>query len=503
MSCEKKKYFFFVLSLGFIAMSSVVYANVPKNVSKQDILLLNPSKKPFSSQRNASLPNFQTPLNITSEEEKQAGRLFFISVQHYAVLNNDPVLQQYIHDLGNLLVNYANIVNPNYVFFIIDEASINAFAGPAGYIGIHSGLILSASSEGEIASVLAHEIAHTKQQHLHRLIENQTNNYTNPLVIFGLLLAGIATQSPYVIPGVLVLQGKRIENAFTFLRQFENEADTTGLQILQNAGFSGQYALLFMERLLKKDFSSDSSEYLRTHPLTRKRISNLQNQVVRRELYSPPSEFVLIQARLSYLSKLPTERRLNLYQKKYVALLSALRQNDHQKATTIWQQLPPHTKEKSLLFNLLYMRLLLNDNQINKAQQQINKLRYFYPNHLQVLRLQTELYLKKNNVQQAERNILQYTDNSTYNLYQSGLWNVLEDLYFRERKKTQLFYAKAQKHYHLGFLRKALEYLDRAIKFSQAENKNLGQINQLKSIYNYWHKQLYATSHQDTPSPHQ
>lgn len=472
------------------------------HTSNQDILTIPKPKPQTSSVSNQRLPDFQNSANILSEQEKQAGRLFFISVQHFSSLNRDFVLQQYIHDLGNLLVDYANIINPHYIFFIVNEPSINAFAGPAGYIGMHSGLILSASSEGEVASVMAHEIAHTKQRHLLRLVENQPN-YANPLLVMGLLLAGIATNSPYVIPGLFTLQGKQIEDTLRSLRQFEDEADATGLQILQKSGFSGQYAIKFMNHLFENDFSVDSTEYLRTHPLTRKRIANLQSQVSDQLFYAPPSEFPLIQAHLSYLTKSTTHVPLSDEQKHYLNFFSLIEQNAYQKAQVVWQNLPIQSQEKSLLFNLLYTQLLLESNQIVSAEKQVDLLKRLYPGHLKVLDLQSQLYMKQNKVQLAESTLLHYTDERTYNLYQAGLWRQLEYLYFKQEEKVKLLYAKAKYQYNLGFLRKALEFMDIAIQSAQQENKKISEINKLKSTYNAWHKQLYITANKKVKSAHE
>ena len=398
-------------------------------------------------------------------------------------------------------MNHANVVNPHYIFFVVDEPSINAFAGPAGYIGIHSGLILSASSEGGLASVLAHEIAHHKQRHLERFINNQQVSYANPLVVFGLILAGVISNSPYVIPSVLALQGKHIEESLKMMREFENEADSTGIEILQNAGFSGQYAVNFMKQLLQKDFSLDSTQYQRTHPLTKKRIANLQNQIKNTKLYAPKSEFDLIKARLSYISKLPPEKPFNVKQKQYINLLTLLDNNEHQKALNAWQKIDPNIQKNSLLFNLLYMRALLNTNQTKSAAKQLEKLQRFYPNHLGVLTLQTQLHIQQNHLKKADQNLMQYI-NDENNLYQAHLWKLLSEIYFIEQNKVGLFYAKAKQHYILGFMRRALEYLDQAIRTAQKQKGKQNEIIKFKKTYNYWHAQLYTSSFTKVESPH-
>ena len=106
---------------------------------------------------------------------------------------NDPILIEYINDLGNSLVKNAQDVNYSFEFFIVNNPELNAFAFFGGHIGIHSGLITTADTESELASVIAHEISHVTQRHLARRIEAQSR--TQPLtmagVVSGIILAMI------------------------------------------------------------------------------------------------------------------------------------------------------------------------------------------------------------------------------------------------------------------------------------------------------------------------
>jgi predicted Zn-dependent protease len=105
---------------------------------------------------------------LTPRQEKQLGQEFMRNVRQSLKLLNDPSSTAYLQNLADRLQTNTSSNNQDITVFIVDDASINAFAGPGGYIGIHTGLILAARTEGELASVLAHEIAHVTQRHLVR-----------------------------------------------------------------------------------------------------------------------------------------------------------------------------------------------------------------------------------------------------------------------------------------------------------------------------------------------
>ena len=103
---------------------------------------------------------------ISPAEEKELGEAFFRSLHSQVTINQDAEIQEYIESIGHKLV--ANSDNPSlpFHFFVVMENDINAFAGPGGYIGVNSGLITLTEAESELASVMAHEIAHVTQRHL-------------------------------------------------------------------------------------------------------------------------------------------------------------------------------------------------------------------------------------------------------------------------------------------------------------------------------------------------
>ncbi|HDZ16364.1 MAG TPA: M48 family peptidase, partial [Methylophaga aminisulfidivorans] len=109
---------------------------------------------------------------ISPREEHEIGQAFYWRLQQTTDLVDDPEVTSYIHSLGYRLASNSDAPNLDYTFFVVPDASVNAFATPGGYVGVNSGLILTADSEDEVASVMAHEIAHITQRHILRSFEN-------------------------------------------------------------------------------------------------------------------------------------------------------------------------------------------------------------------------------------------------------------------------------------------------------------------------------------------
>jgi predicted Zn-dependent protease len=108
---------------------------------------------------------------ITLDKEIQIGDVLMRQLRAQAPIINDPLLQEYIQDLGNRLVAQADNVKFPFEFFLLNSPSINAFAFFGGHVAVHTGLIFSAQNESELASVLAHEVSHVTQRPIARSMQ--------------------------------------------------------------------------------------------------------------------------------------------------------------------------------------------------------------------------------------------------------------------------------------------------------------------------------------------
>lgn len=252
---------------------------------------------------NDQLPDIGTTAGSTLSigQEMQMGDFYVRQLRGSAPLINDPLLNQYINELGMRLVSHADSVKTPFQFYLINNDDINAFAFFGGNVVLHSTLFRYADTESQLASVLAHEISHVTQRHLARAMEDQKKNA--PLTWVGALGSILlAMASPQA--GMAALSGTMAgtqQSMISFTQQNEQEADRIGLQVLQRSGFDPQAMPSFFEKLLDQSrYATRPPEMLLTHPLPESRLSDARNRANQmRSVVAQSSEnFYLAQARV-------------------------------------------------------------------------------------------------------------------------------------------------------------------------------------------------------------
>ena len=215
---------------------------------------------------------------------------------------DDPDVESYLNLLGGRLTVVSNDPGLGFYFFPINDPSINAFAMPGGYIGVHTGLILSAQSESELAGVMAHEISHITQRHISRQVFQSSKLSMASMLAMGLALLAARSNGQLAGAAIASAQAGAISAQLAFSRDFEREADRMGFETLRKAGFDVRGMAEFFERLQKsvRLYENNATAYLRTHPLTGERLSDMQNreQAVSYRQVTDSPEFLLIRAKL-------------------------------------------------------------------------------------------------------------------------------------------------------------------------------------------------------------
>lgn len=227
---------------------------------------------------------------ITAAEERRLGKEFMRSLRARLEIVDEPPIDEYIEGLGNALA--ANSDHPrdiDFTFFVVDDGEINAFAAPGGYIGIYAGLILATRSEGELASVIAHEIAHISQRHIIQSLERskQANLPTMAGILVALLLGSQNAEiGQAAVAGVI---GSAMQRRIDFTREKEAEADRIGIRLLAKAGFDPLEMANFFE-ILQRDsrFRQRPPPFLSTHPITSARLAEARGIARGLEKGQPP-----------------------------------------------------------------------------------------------------------------------------------------------------------------------------------------------------------------------
>ena len=240
---------------------------------------------------------------LSAADERTLGERIIQQIRwRDAAYMDDAEVEAYIARLGTRLVAASEQPHGAFEFFVIRDPSINAFALPGGYIGLHSGLIMAAESESELASVVGHEIAHVTQRHIAQLFGKQ--GQTSMIMLASLLVAALAANSNSQISEAALFAGQAgaVQSQLSYTRAFEREADRIGLQVLEGAGFDVRGMPGFFERLqrLSRVYENNAPSYLRTHPLTQERISDMSNRVQQMRYRQVPDsdDFRFVRAKL-------------------------------------------------------------------------------------------------------------------------------------------------------------------------------------------------------------
>lgn len=228
-----------------------------------------------------SLPDIGTTAGSTLSinQELQMGDFYVRQLRASAPLINDPLLNQYINQLGQRLVSHADSVKTPFHFFLIQNDELNAFAFFGGNVVLHSALFRYTENESQLASVMAHEISHVTQRHLARAMEDQKRNAPLTWVgALGSILLAMANPQAGMAALTGTLAGTQ-QGIISFTQGNEQEADRIGIQVLQRAGFDPQAMPNFLQKLADQSrFSSKPPEILLTHPLPDSRLADARNR---------------------------------------------------------------------------------------------------------------------------------------------------------------------------------------------------------------------------------
>ncbi len=311
-------------SLAFIFYPSCLLAQVDNNrVAQENIDRSMQSSRTGSEFSNTGKRTQQPQLvlpdlgdsssaALSPVDEKQLGARIMRDIRRDPDYSKDPVFYDYLNTIGQHLIATAKKQGIaglegegsfliNFELFGVRDKSINAFALPGGFIGVHTGLIVSAETESELASVLGHEIGHVTQKHIARMFGQQGTN--SMIALASIILAVVAaSRNPNAAQGLAMGgQALAIQNQLAYSRDAEREADRVGFQILQAGGFDVQGMPDFFHRMQRANSIMESGVpgYVRSHPLTTDRIADMQDRV--RGLSKPKVnssvEFYLLKSR--------------------------------------------------------------------------------------------------------------------------------------------------------------------------------------------------------------
>lgn len=362
-------------------------------------------------------------------KEQEIGDQIMTQIRRSNYLMTDPLVNDYIQQVGyKLVAANPDALGRSFRFFVIQENSINAFALPGGYIGIHSGLITSSQSESELASVLGHEVAHVTQRHLARRLEKQ-NELSLPSILATIGAVLVATQNPEAGMGALAAtQGAVQQSIISHTRDNEKEADRIGIAMLSGAGFDVRAAADFFQTLEQQSrYVQKPPEILLTHPLSKHRVTDARR---RAELYPKKDhessvDYQLIKARILSLEHRRDEKHFAALSQRFKAsnaniedsyqfaeLLKA--QGKNKQAIDIIESLYAAMPDNQILLYSLSEAHLANKSS-QKALPLLQKQLERNPGSTKLVLASADAYMSLGQAKIAELLLLRYADLNKFN----------------------------------------------------------------------------------------
>jgi predicted Zn-dependent protease len=295
---------------------------------------------------------------LSASEERKYAESLVRQMRAYELLVEDPLISDFFSDMGFNLASRSDQPEAAFTFLVLDQPVINAFAAPGGVIALHSGLILLADTQDEVAGVLSHEIAHITQLHMYRAFEKgKTMNILAMLAMMGLILAS-GGDSDVVTGAIVGSQAAAAQAQINFTRHNEVEADRVGIRTLAASGYDPQGMADFFSKMgqTSRVNGEGPPEFLRTHPVSVNRIAEAESRIQ----MMPPVEadegrqFYIVQARLRALLEEDVNKAIKHFNAELEKPLSDARKNGNLYGLAIAQQRnAEYDKAEAVLSSLL------------------------------------------------------------------------------------------------------------------------------------------------------
>ncbi len=433
---------------------------------------------------NSSLPQLGDASRISIERETRLGEGVYNRLLSLGLVETQPLLDRYINDLGfRLLAGVDNRVR-EYRFFIVRDDAVNAFALPGGFIGINRGLILQARTQHQLASVVAHEIAHVHLRHGLDMLERgrSLSNAAMMGILAALLLGGGDSQvGAAALYGGLAGSQQAMVN---FTRDNEYEADRFAVGLLRNAGFDTRGVAEFFRIMASLSGPSElgSIEYLRTHPVN----SNRVGEAAARVRDSDPSndqldDYELFRDFLRYSSN----DHLVEQGSDYLRALALIRAAEHQRADVLLDRLYRDDSE-NIWYSIAYAENLEQLNRVDEAELVYRRLLDIFPGDY-VLSIRLLRLLKLEGRYQSSLLLARTLENRYPE--RPEIYFELSDLYDSLGKPALKRMAEAEFHRINGNSQQAIRLYDQILESgfvdlateSEAREKRLQLLEQLEA----------------------
>lgn len=414
-------------------------------------------------------------------QEKKIAEQIMRDVMSSDEVVSDPEVTDYIQNLGMRLASNGPDKTQWFNFFVVKDNSINAFAMPGGVIGVHTGLIVAASNESELAGVIGHEIGHVVQHHMARMLAQQKND--SLINIAGMALAILSARAnPQLASAAMTASSAgSVQKQLDYTRDHEREADRVGISILESAGFDTNSMASFFETMQKgtRFVEGSAPSFLRTHPITSERIADVRARVAtghyRLIPYSPEFDYVRakILANLGPANQAVTLFRGNLQDKRYTSetaqhyglAIALLRNNDVAGATTEMNWLRKNAPNHAFFANLAANIEVAKDNPTGAEKAYQSGLTIF-PGSRALINGYAEHFLR---IRQPEKALKLLDEKQSLYPEDATIYELKSKAYANLGKRLLSHQAMAEAYMRRYNVQKAYEQMDLAVRANDGD----------------------------------
>ncbi|MDH3451607.1 MAG: M48 family metalloprotease, partial [Gammaproteobacteria bacterium] len=442
------------------------------------ILLAGPA---VAQDERVSLPSMGDPADqiLSPARERELGEAFMRQVGDRLQILEDPLLSDYLFGLGARLITASQHTGVTFTFFFVNDATINAFAAPGGFIGVNSGLMLATTSESQLAGVLAHEVAHVTQRHIARAYAaSQTSSLpTAAAILAAILLGGTNPQASQAAIATGIATTQQLQLNYT--RANEYEADRLGIRYLARAQFNPSGMVDFFDLLERRNAADGISppEYLSTHPLSSNRVAEARSRaqaLTTSDQRADSMTFQLARARLQVLTttdptrlratidrELESARGIERQIQAYTAALLAYRTGKYGRAAELLQELNEIDPD-NIFYNVLSARNVFALGRSAEGKAKFEQLLQLYPSNVPVLLAYAEASEEQGDVNHAARALREALQLPGYHLLMT--YRALARIEDKRDRPVESLESLAEYHALSGQTRLAINQLEQALK---------------------------------------
>ena len=430
---------------------------------------------------------------VSQSQEHQLGRIWLRQLRAQTLTINDPLTISFIEELIFRLAPHSEVRDHRFEFVVIDQGDLNAFAVPGGIIGINLGIFLHAEDEDEVSSILAHELAHLSQRHFARQIENSERQA--PVAIATLLASILLIASNNAdagFAGLIGSQAASIQSQLAYSREWEREADRTGMKTLVSSGLDPRaMSSMFQHMLASNRYNERPPEFLLTHPITDTRVSDAANraQGFAAKKRTRSFNFLIMQQQAQIRYSIPAADQLAYFDKQLKATTNE-KEKDSYRYSRAWvlQQAREYQQALESLVSISQINqdqpgvvILMSQilDQLGQSDKAISYLQDAYqlrPDSYPIAINLAKLMSHNDQAKAALPDIQRWSERRGTDPI---IWDQLADTANQAKELLLAYRAKSEYFYLTGQKNKAIKQLQFAVEYAE-KNRNYQQQARLK-----------------------